>query len=98
MARLTRTTNQYGCPQAPAEANSLDSLLKQRERLLRLMTSGIQELEQPVLGRTQYRSMEEMAEALRILNGMIDAAAPVTADPYAWMKKRRPVIVGPKEY
>ena len=92
----TRLTK-YGCPPGtPAEA-ALDSLLGQRERLMTMMTSGVLEIEQPVLGRTQYRSMAEMQEALRLLDGLISGATG-TAAPVDQRRVRRPIYPVAREY
>jgi hypothetical protein len=72
------------CPQA-----YLDDLIKQRDRLLAIMTSGIQEIEQPQLGRTQYRSMADVQVALRAVNDQI--AACMALDPSMRLKARRPI-------
>ena len=80
------------CSQPPLtpEQAQLDQLLRQRERLLRIMTSGVQEVEQPQLGRTQYRTMEEVEAALRYLDGLIAQLTPgVSAQ--AARSRRRPI-------
>lgn len=71
----------------------LDNLLLQRAKLVRTMTSGIAEIEQPMLGRTQYRTGEEMQAALQTLDGEIAAvrAACGLTDPAAARKARRPI-------
>lgn len=93
-ARLT----QYGCPPTSPEQAALDTLLKQRERLLTMITSGVLEIEQPVLGRTQYRSMAEMQEALRVLNGLIDGATPPATTTSDARRVRRPIYPVAREY
>ena len=75
---------------------TLDALLKQRELLIRKMTSGVLEVEQPQLGRTQYRSMEEMQEALAYLNALIDGASGDTAATQS--RRRRPIYPVVQEY
>lgn len=80
----------YGCPPATAEEAALNALLKQRERLLTLMTSGVAEIEQPQLGRTQYRSIEEMQVALRQVDDLI-AQLGGGAGAAAGVRARRPV-------
>lgn len=91
--------SKYGCPPAtPAEA-ALDNLLQQRERLVTMMTSGVLEIEQPVLGRSQYRSMAELNEALRILDGLIGSAGGSTgAAGSDYRRVRRPIYPVAKEY
>jgi hypothetical protein len=93
MARL-KSTDAYGCPLA-AETSPLAKLLLQREKLMTQITSGVMELDQPVLGRAQYRPMDEMLEALRILDGLIAGAggAGVTAT-----AKRCPIYPVVREY
>ena len=70
----------------------LDDLLKQRARLLRIMTSGVLEIEQPALGRTQYRTLDEVQSALNFLDSKIAECAGANGDPAALaMKRRRPI-------
>lgn len=79
-------------PQTPPE-QCLAELEKQRARLLRILTSGVEEVEQPVLGRTRYRSLQDVASALRAVNDLI-AACPggsPAPDPNAAMRRRRPI-------
>ena len=94
MAKRMRTTNQYGCTQS-VQPTKLERLYADLARLEKLMVSGIQELDQPELGRAQYRSMAEMERARQILLGQIAEETPAV-DPNAWMRVRRPIIVGPK--
>ena len=44
-----------------------------RDALIRKMTSGVQEIEQPQLGRTSYRSFDELQRALALVNGLSGA-------------------------
>ena len=45
-----------------------EELAAAKERLLRIAISGVQELEVPSLGRTQYRSMSEIKQAIGLLS------------------------------
>ena len=58
--------NNCNPPQTPLEA-----LKSERDKLLRKMFSGVQEIENPLLGRTAYRTMDEMQRLLAYLNGLI---------------------------
>ena len=69
-------------------AEDLAALLAQRLRLVTMMTSGVSEIEQPALGRTQYRSFEEMQIALRYLD---DAIAAISGGETAAQRVRRPI-------
>ena len=93
MARL----NKYGCPQPPQtqQEETLQNLLEQRALLVQQMTSPVLEIEQPSMGRTQFRSIEEMQEQLRVLDGLIAGMTPSAADPNAWRKARRPLYPVP---
>ena len=92
--RLTGNSNaRYGCAQT-----ALDSLIAEKEQLLKQMSSGIQEIDQPNLGRAQYRPMAEMQEALRILEGRIDAATGAITGTSDYRKVRRPIYPVAREY
>jgi hypothetical protein len=80
------------CSQPPItpEQAYLNALLKQRERLMRIMASGLQEIEQPALGRSQYRSIDDLERALRALDGLIAGLVPGT-DTAAARRTRRPI-------
>lgn len=61
----------------------LDDLIAERARLRHSLSSPVLEIEQPALGRTQYRSVEEMERQLRYVEqqiaaciGMVDASSP----------------------
>src|SRR5262245_19698800 len=72
MARM-KTTNQYGCPQANGStpATPLDVLLQTQAQLLELMTSGVQEIEQNDLGRTVYRSYDDLLRAWQMVSAQL---------------------------
>lgn len=60
----------YACPPKTPEELAARTLEEQRARLMTLMTSGVLEIEQPQLGRTQYRNFGELQQALAMLNSM----------------------------
>ena len=59
----------------PTCEEQLKALLDRRAKLIVQATSGIAEIEQPMLGRTQYRTAEDMGAALRLLDSQICALA-----------------------
>lgn len=76
----------------PCPEEVLQQLIAQRAKLMRILTSGVQEIEQPALGRTQYRTLDEVETALRYVDGQIAAcAATAGADPAAALRRRRPI-------
>lgn len=77
------------CP--PDSTLTLEELVKRRDQLVRVMSSGVLEIDQPALGRTQYRTLDEVAAALRVVNGMILALCPAADDPNVEMRRRRPI-------
>ena len=71
--------------------DELNLLLAQRQSLMRRIASGIVEVEQPALGRTQYQTTADLAASLRMLDEQIAALAAVCgiATPTATAAKRR---------
>ena len=51
----------------------LQALQQEKAKLLRKMFSGVQEVDQPLLGRTAYRTMDEMQQLLALLDRYIAA-------------------------
>jgi hypothetical protein len=98
---MARRLNQYGCPQpslTPEQAQ-LEEYRRLYARLLQQAASGIQEIENPQLGRTQYRPLEEIQAQMRMLEGLMDklAGGPVE-DLNAWRRTRRPIYPVAREY
>jgi hypothetical protein len=76
----------------PCPEELLKQLIAQRARLMKILTSGVQEIEQPQLGRTQYRTLDEVQVALRYVDQQLTACGALPGgDPAAAMKVRRPI-------
>jgi hypothetical protein len=76
----------------PCPDDVLKQLISQRARLMRILTSGVQEVEQPQLGRTQYRTMDEVQVALRYIDQQLAACGALPGgDTAAALKVRRPI-------
>ena len=61
--------NNCGGPQT-----ELELLKAEKQKLLRRMFSGVSEVENPLLGRTAWRTMDEMQKLLALLDSLIAKA------------------------
>lgn len=71
----------------------LDKLLAERDRLRHSLSSPVAEIEQPALGRTQYRTVDEMERQLRYVEQQIASCLGMSAaaSPEARRLIRRPL-------
>lgn len=72
----------------------LKGLLAQRMRLMNRIASGIVEVDQPQMGRTQYQVTPDLHSSLRMLDEQIAAMAAVcgvTVPGLTGRKKRQPL-------
>ena len=72
----------------------LDALLNELERLRKILASPVLEVEQPQMGRTQYRTVDEMERQLRLIDSQIGACLGVSAadNPAVQRYVRRPLF------